>query len=110
MVVEDPGHIADAYDLAMKARRTLPDDPELAQVLAEISYKRKQFAYALHLLLGKREEKAIECDVSLLLGNVSLATEGKILEPGCPAESFGSRASGAFLTDAKGALAQLNRE
>jgi tetratricopeptide (TPR) repeat protein len=39
-----------AMELARKARRLAPDDPELAQILAEISYKRNQFAYALELL------------------------------------------------------------
>ena len=46
---DDPEKLSDAYQLAMKARKTLPDDPELARTLAEISFKRKEFAYAAQL-------------------------------------------------------------
>jgi tetratricopeptide (TPR) repeat protein len=47
---EDPNKLTNAYDLAMKARKTLPDDAELARTLARISFKRKEFRYAVQLL------------------------------------------------------------
>jgi len=46
---EDPQNLAKAYDLAMKARKTIPDDPELARTLAELSFKRNEFPYAVQL-------------------------------------------------------------
>jgi tetratricopeptide (TPR) repeat protein len=47
---ENPDKLANAYDLAMKARKTLPDDTELARTLARINFKRKEFRYAVQLL------------------------------------------------------------
>src|SRR4029077_14632630 len=36
LYLEDPVRIEEAYGLALKARNTLPDDPELAQILGEL--------------------------------------------------------------------------
>ena len=46
----NPNTQKQAYDLAMKARKTLVDDPELARTLGEITYKRNEFSYAVQLL------------------------------------------------------------
>ena len=46
---DNPDELGNAYDLAMKARKTLPDDPQLARTLAEINFKRKEFSYAVQL-------------------------------------------------------------
>ena len=45
----DPGRLKEAYDLAIKARKILPDDPALARTLGELSFKRKEFPYAVQL-------------------------------------------------------------
>ena len=55
---EDPSTLPKAYELAVKARKTLADDPELTQILAEISYKRKEFAYAIQLFQESGKRKA----------------------------------------------------
>jgi tetratricopeptide (TPR) repeat protein len=46
---DDPSTLSRAYDLAIKARKSLPEDPELARTLAEISFKRNEFSYAAQL-------------------------------------------------------------
>lgn len=46
---ENPDELAKAYDMAMKARKTLPDDPELARTLAQLCFKRREFPYAVQL-------------------------------------------------------------
>jgi len=46
----DPENRAKAYDLAVSARKTLPDDPGLARLLAELSYERKEYTRAIELL------------------------------------------------------------
>ncbi len=46
-----------AYDLAVAARKQTPEDTDLTELLAEISYKKKDFTYAVQLLndvAGKR--------------------------------------------------------
>jgi tetratricopeptide (TPR) repeat protein len=47
--LNDPDKLQEAYELAMKARKALPDDPELARTLAEASFKRNEFPYAIQL-------------------------------------------------------------
>jgi tetratricopeptide (TPR) repeat protein len=41
--------LSKAYDLAMKARKVLPDDPDLARTLARISFERSDFPYSAQL-------------------------------------------------------------
>ena len=65
---EDPSTLPKAYELAMKARKTLSDDPELTQILAEISYKRKDFAYAIQLFLESGKRKALDSRSLYYLG------------------------------------------
>ncbi|HST29293.1 MAG TPA: tetratricopeptide repeat protein [Chthoniobacterales bacterium] len=45
----DSAKLKQAYDLAMKARKAMPDDPELSRTLAELSFKRNEFPYAAQL-------------------------------------------------------------
>jgi tetratricopeptide (TPR) repeat protein len=59
LYVEDPAHSDEAYSLALKARNTLPDDPELAKILGEISYKRKEFVYAIQLFQESARKKSL---------------------------------------------------
>jgi tetratricopeptide (TPR) repeat protein len=60
LYAENPETLGKAYDLAMKARQNLPDDPELSKILAEISYKRKEFAYAIHLFQETGRRTALD--------------------------------------------------
>jgi tetratricopeptide (TPR) repeat protein len=59
LYMADPAHIDDAYDLALKARNAFPDDPELAKILGEISYKRKEFTYAIQLFQESARRKPL---------------------------------------------------
>jgi tetratricopeptide (TPR) repeat protein len=65
---QDPNTLPKAYELAMKARKTLSDDPELTQILAEISYKRKEFTYAIQLLGESGKRKALDSRSLYYLG------------------------------------------
>ncbi len=56
LYLDDPANETKAYELAVKARESLPDDPELAEILGRLSYQKKDFAYSLQLL----EESARE--------------------------------------------------
>jgi hypothetical protein len=57
-----------AYDLEMKARKALPDDPELAEILAELSFQRKEFAYAVQLLQRSPKERPLDAKHLYYLG------------------------------------------
>ena len=43
LYAEDAEKRNQAYDLVKKARKALTNDPELAQILAELSYQRKEY-------------------------------------------------------------------
>jgi tetratricopeptide (TPR) repeat protein len=45
----DPATAARAYDLATSARADLPDDPDLARLLAQLCYGRKEYPRAIEL-------------------------------------------------------------
>lgn len=50
LYLDQPEHADEAFDFATKARRNLPDDPEVAQLLAILRYRRKEYASTLQLL------------------------------------------------------------
>lgn len=50
LLANDPASLARASELALKARKALPDDPDLAETLARLSYHRKDYRYAVQLL------------------------------------------------------------
>lgn len=68
LYADDPDEGTRAYDLAMKARKALVDDPELAQILGAISYKRKEYARAIQLLQESGRKKPLEAKGLYYLG------------------------------------------
>ena len=46
---EKPEDLVKAHELATKARRSLPDDADLARTLGEINFQRKDFAGAVQM-------------------------------------------------------------
>ena len=60
LYANDSATLTKASDLATKAHKQLPDDPDLTRILAEISYKKKDFAYALQLLKESAAKKPLD--------------------------------------------------
>jgi len=56
----EPERLDRAYELAVKARQVLPDDPGLAKALAVTSYGKNEFAYALQLLEGLQRAEPLD--------------------------------------------------
>ena len=50
LYAQDQSMTAAAYDLASKRASYYPDDPELAELLARLSYERKEYARTRQLL------------------------------------------------------------
>ncbi len=71
---DNPDNQANAYDLAMKARKTLPDDPDLALTLAEISFNRNEFPYAIQLFQQSAVKQALPAKDLYYLGMAQLQT------------------------------------
>ena len=74
----------EAYELAVKARTALPDDPELAKILAELSYDRQDFAYAVQLLRQSAEKTPLGAKDLYYLGMSHLKTNEKPKSRGSP--------------------------
>ncbi len=75
---EIPKERATAYELAAKARKTLPDDLELAAVLADLSYERKEFTYTRDLLREIEAHKPLVARQLFWMGMSSLQAKDKV--------------------------------
>jgi tetratricopeptide (TPR) repeat protein len=73
--VNNPQDMPRAYELAVKARKTLPDDPEVARTLAEVSFKRQDFSYAIQLLEGSAAKEGLTAKDLYYLGVAQLQTK-----------------------------------
>lgn len=77
MYVDDPENSAKAYDLATKARKVLPDDPDLAKILGEISYDRKEYPRAIQLLQESARKQPLDAKSLYYLGMSCLQAKQK---------------------------------
>src|SRR5438270_1004912 len=69
---EDPANLDRGYELANKARRTLPDDPVLATTLGTLSFQRKDYARAVQLLEEADRKKPLDGKSLFYLGMAHL--------------------------------------
>jgi Flp pilus assembly protein TadD len=58
----------EASDLALKAHETLPEDSELAQLLAKLSYERNEFATSFQLLQESAASGPLDAEHLYYLG------------------------------------------
>lgn len=68
LYLKDPSALDKAYEFAIKARRTLSGDPELARTLGEISYQRKEYNRALQLLQESARTTPLDANGLYYLG------------------------------------------
>jgi tetratricopeptide (TPR) repeat protein len=71
---DHPEEVTKAYDLAMKARKTLTNDAELARTLARISFKRNDFPYAAQLFEESARIQPLGADDLYYLGMAQFAS------------------------------------
>ena len=65
---DDPGKAAQAYDLATKARKVLPDDPELSRTLGQLAYTRKEYPRAIQFLQESDRRQPLDAKGLYYLG------------------------------------------
>ena len=68
LYLEEPGALDKAYEFAVKARKTLPDDPELARTLGEISFQKKEYGRAVQLLQESGRKNPLDAKALYYLG------------------------------------------
>ena len=110
LYAEDPEKRDEAYDLAIKARRALPDDPELAQILAELSYKRKEYAYAVKLLRQSAEKRPLDAKYLYYLGMSHLETKDNIKSREALDQALAAGLQDPLATDARRAITELDQK
>jgi tetratricopeptide (TPR) repeat protein len=110
LYAQDPSMIAAAYDLATKARKTLPDDPELSQLLGRLSYQKKEYPRAVQLLQESARKRPLDADSLFCLGMSQLQTRQKAEAQGILNHALVAGLQDPLAAEAKRALADLQRE
>lgn len=78
LLMGDPATLSKADDLARKARRAFPDDPEIAQILAAISYEKKDYSYARQLLEESARKRPLDARSLYYLGMIHFHAKEKV--------------------------------
>ncbi len=109
LYVRDPDKNASASELATKARKVLTEDPELSEILAEISYRKKEYARTIQLLQESARRKPLDAKALFFLGMSQLQTN---LEPEgreTLERAFAATLEEPMATEARQALKELQK-
>jgi tetratricopeptide (TPR) repeat protein len=110
LYAQDPSQIAAAYDLALKARKTLPEDPDLSQLLGRLSYEKKDYTRAIQLLQESARQRPLDADSLFYLGMSQLQSRQKAEAQGMLNQALVAGLHEPLAAEAKRALANLHRE
>jgi len=110
LYAQDPSKVAAAYDLATKARKTLPDDPELSELLGRLSYEKKEYPRAIQLLQESARKRPLDADSLFYLGMSQLQARQKTEARGVLNQALVAGLHEPLATEAKRALTDLQRE
>ncbi len=102
-------NVSKAYDLAMKARKALPDDAEVANTLAEISFQRKEYPRALELLQESARKQTLDAKHLYYLGVCSFQTKHSLEARQALDQALANGLQDPFASDARRVLADLAR-
>jgi tetratricopeptide (TPR) repeat protein len=107
---QDPSTITAAYDLASKARKALPDDPELAELLGRLSYEKREYPRAIQLLQESARKRPLDADSLFYLGMSQLQARQKSEARGALNQALTAGLQDPMASEAKRALADLQQE
>ena len=107
---QDPSTVAAAYDLATKARKALPDDPQLSELLGRLSYEKKEYPRAIQLLQESARKQPLDADSLFYLGMSQLQASQKAEARGALNQALAGGLHEPLATEAKRALGNLQRE
>jgi tetratricopeptide (TPR) repeat protein len=110
LYAQDSSTVAAAYDIATKARKTLPDDAQLAELLGRLSYEKKEYPRAIQLLQESARKRPLDADSLFCLGMSQLQTRQKAEAQGILNQALVSGLRDPHAAEAKRALADLQRE
>jgi tetratricopeptide (TPR) repeat protein len=110
LYAQDPSTVAAAYDLASKARKTLPDDPELSELLGRLSYEKREYLRAIQLLQESARKRPLDANSLFYLGMSQLQASQKAEARGVLSQALVAGLQEPLATEAKRALTDLQRE
>jgi len=107
ILVNDPTKRDTAYDLATKARRTIPGDPLISIVLGRISYERKDFGRAIQLFQESARERPLDARSLYYLGMAHAQAKHNAEAKETLNRALQAGLSDAEASEAKRALAEI---
>ena len=110
LYAQDPSATATAYDLAAKARQALPDDAELAELLGQLSYEKKEYQRAIQLLQESARTKSLNANSLFYLGMSQVQIRQKTEAQGVLNQALLAGLQEPFATEARRALADIERQ
>ncbi len=110
LYAQDPSKVAAAYDLATKARKTLPDDPELSELLGQLSYDKKEYPRAIQLFQESARKRPLDANSLFYLGMSQLQARQKAEARGVLNQALVAGLQEPLASEAKRALTDLERE
>ncbi len=109
LYARDPSAADTAYDLAVRARKTLPDDAELAELLGRLSYKKQEYQRAIQLLQESARKHSLDADSLFYLGMSQLQSGQKEEAPAALNRALIAGLQEPLASEAKRALADIQR-
>jgi tetratricopeptide (TPR) repeat protein len=110
LYAQDPSTLAAAYDLAAKARKTLPDDPGLTELLGRLSYEKKEYPRAVQLLQESARQQPLDANSLFYLGMSQLQARQTSEARGALNQALAGGLQEPLATEAKRALADSQKE
>jgi tetratricopeptide (TPR) repeat protein len=110
LYAQEPSTVSLAYDLAGKARKALPDDPELAELLGRLSYEKKEYPRAIQLFQESARKRPLDADSLFYMGMSQLQTRQRAEAQGILNQALVAGLRDPQAAEAKRALADLQRE
>jgi len=110
LYAQDPSTLPAAYDAATKARKTLPDDPELAQLLGQLSYEKKEYPRAVQLFQESSRKRPLDANSLFYLGMSQLQARQTAEARGALNQALAAGLQDPRASEAKRALADMQKE
>jgi Flp pilus assembly protein TadD len=110
LYAQDLSTVGAAYDLATKARKALPDDPQLAELLGRLSYQKKEYPRAIQLLQDSARQRPLDADSLFYLGMSQLQAKQTGEARGALNQALAGGLQEPLATEAKRALADIQKE
>jgi tetratricopeptide (TPR) repeat protein len=110
LYARESGTTGAAYDLAARARKTLPDDAELAELLGRLSYEKKEYQRAIQLLQESARKRTLNANSLFYLGMSQLQVRQKTEARDVLNQALMDGLQEPLASEARHVLASLQRE